>query len=103
MRNRETEDDRLLSPRLFCTFKLQHRQSVWAPLSLQGFTNLPWNQEFSPKVFMGRTDTFRVFPEALWIGDVESKNQIGCHVLSLLSVYGLHAAYDLRRRAMQHR
>src|ERR1700693_2902600 len=35
---------------------------------------------------MGWTDTFGVFPKVLWIGDVESKNQISCHVLPLASV-----------------
>src|SRR6266851_6878489 len=52
-------------------------------MSLYSCTSSPCYKEFSPKVFMGRTNTFRVLPKALWIGDVESKNQIDCHLFPL--------------------
>src|SRR5579863_3290601 len=73
------------------------------PISLQGFTDFPWHKEFSPIMFMSRADMFRVFPKALRVSDVESKNQIGCHILSLLSLLWIATSYDLHRREMQHR
>src|SRR5712691_10208739 len=56
------------------------------PLPFEGFTRSPRNKDFSPIVFNGCTDPFRVVPKALWIGDVEIKNTISYHVLFLLSL-----------------